>query len=104
MKRKRPSYPIVIEQLIYIALWVVNNKNYLPLAIFLFLLVGFARGPAARDFIVRDTCAKIWTSRNDSPQLTSAQAMKRLKLKSFKGRTDKDIVHGFCTRYMGTHF
>ena len=104
MNRKRPDYPIVIEQLIYIALWVVNNKNYLPLAIFLFLLVGFARGPAARDFIVRDTCAKIHASNDDSPQITTAQAMKRLKLKSFKGSRDSSTVGWYCTRYMGTHF
>ncbi len=104
MTSKRPKNPIVINQIIYLALWVVNNKNYLPLAIFLFLLVGFARGPAARDFIVRDTCAKIHASNGRSLQITIAQAMRRLKLKSFKGSSDSSTVGWYCTRYMGTHF
>ena len=100
MNRKRPDSPIVIEQLIYIALWIVNNKNHLPLAIFLFLLVGFARGPAARDFIVRDTCAKIHASNPEFPQITTAQAMKRLKLKSFKGKSDSNTIGWYCQEYL----
>ena len=58
MNRKKNDFGIVVKQIFYLFLWVVNNKNYLLLAIFLFLFVGFARGTASRDFIVRDTLQK----------------------------------------------
>ena len=77
--------------------WWRNHRRFVMLGIFLALFASYLRNPLANDFKVRDTCGRL----QSSYQVTSEEAMKRLKLKAFQKFDKRSIANNYCERYLG---
>ena len=77
--------------------WWRNHRRFITLGIFLALFAGYVRTPSANEFNVRDTCGRL----QSSYQITSLEAMERLKLKSIQGYDKRSIANDYCERYLG---
>tara|TARA_Y100001968_G_scaffold327123_1_gene371535 strand:+ start:182 stop:460 length:279 start_codon:yes stop_codon:yes gene_type:complete len=77
--------------------WWRNHRRFITLGIFLALCAGYIRTPSANEYNVRDTCGRL----QSSYQITSQEAMRRLKLKEFKDYNNRSIANNYCERYLG---
>ena len=74
-----------------------NHRRFITAGIFLALFGSYIRLPIANDFKVKDTCAKL----NSSYQITGAEAIKILKLKSLSDYEDRTLANYYSERYLG---
>ena len=77
--------------------WWRNHRRFVTLGIFLALFAAYVRTPSANEFKVRDICGRL----QSSYQITSEEAMKRLKLKTVKEFDKRLIANNYCERYLG---
>jgi len=77
--------------------WWRNHRRFVTIGIFLALFATYVRNPSAHDFKVRDICGRL----QSSYQITSEEAMKRLKLKPVKDYDKRSIANNYCERYLG---
>ena len=74
-----------------------NHRRFITIGIFLALFAGYVRTPSANEFNVRDTCGRL----QSSYQITSQEAMKRLKLNPINEYDKRSIANDYCERYLG---
>jgi len=77
--------------------WWRNHRRFVTLGIFVAVFASYVRAPSFNEFKIRDTCGRL----QSSYQITSEEAMTRLKLKPFQGYDKRSIANNYCERYLG---
>tara|TARA_Y100001968_G_scaffold274973_1_gene268463 strand:+ start:465 stop:725 length:261 start_codon:yes stop_codon:yes gene_type:complete len=68
--------------------WWRNHRRFVTIGIFLALFAGYVRGPSARDFKIRETCAKVNVANGN--EIEAKRALKLIGLKNI------DDILSFC--------
>ena len=71
--------------------WWRNHRRFITLGIFLALLGGYVRGPAARDLLIKETCSKILVNKQEM-NIKKAQRILRLK--------KRESIAYYCAQYL----